>query len=69
MGANDNRIGKGLMGQEYIKLAVADLSCSMCLWLEHGHATTGSIDGIEAYATEILLHRRSFHIGSADQPN
>ena len=69
MGANDNRIGKGLMGQKYIPLAVASLECPMCRWLEHGLAATESTEGIEAYATEILLHRRSFHIGSADQPN
>ena len=69
MGANEEHIGKRLMGEEYLPLAVATLECPMCRWLDHGLKTTASIKGIEAYARETLIHRQSFHITSAEQPN
>lgn len=57
------------MATEQIPLDVATLRCDMCRWLENGYQTAVGGNEIEAYATEILLHRRSFHISSADNPN
>lgn len=62
-------IGIGLMEHEAIALGLASMGCDTCKWLERGYQTSDSIAGIEAYATEILLHRRSLHISSADNIN
>ncbi len=64
-----NRIGKGLMGHDAVQLVLANPGCDMCLWLERGHQTAEEGREVEAYATEILLHRRSFHIPTADHVN
>jgi len=65
----ENRIGRGLMAAEAFNLRLATLECDMCKWLERGYQTSDGIPEVEAYATEILLHRRSFHISSADHVN
>lgn len=77
----ENTIGKRLMGQEAVSLETANMGCDMCRWLEHGYQTAldelpveedaspGDFSPAQNYATEILLHRRSFHISSADNPN
>lgn len=70
MGDQDNRIGKRLMASEATDLVPASVSCEMCIWLEKGYQRSLNAPGPhEAYATEILLHRRSFHVSSADNVN
>ncbi len=64
-----NRIGKGLMTQEGIPLGLANETCDMCRWLEQGYQTSDDGLEVEAYAVEILLHRRSFHVSSSDHVN
>jgi hypothetical protein len=62
-------IGERLMKQETLALVAANLQCDMCKWLESGYELAHGIGQIEAYGTEILIHRRMFHISSADNPN
>ena len=69
-------IGFRLMTGESIELELASIQCDMCMWLESGYQTSlnegpdeGGETALQAYATEILLHRRMFHVSSADSPN
>ena len=64
-----NRIGKGLMEQKAIELTLGSMECEMCAWLEAGYRTAAEPGQAEAYATEILLHRRAMHIATADHVN
>lgn len=64
-----NQIGRRLMALESIRLEGANQTCDMCVWLERGYQTADEPNEIEAYGTEILLHRRSFHISSPDNVN
>lgn len=67
--ANENPLGTGLMAHEAIPLEIANPECDMCRWLEQGYQTAAGVEEVRAYGTEILLHRRSFHISSADNVN
>lgn len=69
MGKADNQIGVGLMGHEFVRLSLGTPACDMCVWLETGYQTAGDDNTSEAYATEILVHRRMFHIATADHIN
>lgn len=62
-------IGARLMNHEFVALELANPECDMCVWLERGYQTCDSLNEIEAYASEILLHRRAFHIATADHIN
>ena len=65
----DNQIGKGLMRQENQRLELASPRCDLCLWLERGYRTAQGITEIGGYATEILIHRKSLHVSSAENIN
>lgn len=67
--AEENLIGKRMMQVESIPLTLGSLACEMCVWLEKGYRTSEGGDETLAYASEILLHRRSFHVSSADNVN
>lgn len=64
-----NRIGEGLMKHESVQLKLGSTECAMCVWLERGYQTSEGLNEVEAYATEILLHRRGMHIATADHVN
>lgn len=65
----ENRIGRGLIKQEGVPLELGNTRCDMCVWLERGYQTSEEPLELESYATEILMHRRTFHIFSADHVN
>lgn len=67
--AEQNVIGKKMMNQEFNALGPANAECTMCLWLEKGYQEVQSLNEIEAYAIEILIHRRNLHVASADNVN
>lgn len=65
----ENTIGKRLMCTESIPLGTANPGCDLCVWFEAGYQTSEGTLEQAAYATEILLHRRMFHIAMGDYPN
>ncbi len=70
MGEHHNRMGKRMLTQESQPLRQPSLlGCQMCRWLEKGYQTGVGAVEIEAYAVEILLHRRLSHISSPDNLN
>lgn len=58
----ENQIAIAMMRTETVPLETGNLACEMCAWLETGFLTAEGLAAIEAYATEILLHRRLMHV-------